>query len=137
MDRPTGGDRDGSEDELTYTPEELERQCQLYFSSCEEGGRKCTKPGLILYLNITEGAFNAWLNNERDRYTRLSQVLIKAMLRIRDDLEQRSDSMSLFRLKQPCYGGYADRPAENGGGGISVTVTFGGGDAEAAAEYVK
>ena len=45
--------------------------------------------------------------------------------------------MSLFRLKQPCYGGYADRPAENGGGGISVTVTFGGGDAEAAAEYVK
>ena len=49
------------------------------------------------------------------------------MQRIQDDLEQRTDTMSLFRLKQPCYGGYTDKPS-NDGGQLNVNITFGGGD---------
>ena len=45
---------------------------------------------------------------------------------IRDEMEQGKDSVSVFLLKQPCYGGYADKPApeEKGGGGLHVS--FGG-----------
>lgn len=137
MNRTTGRGQDWRKGVLKYTPEQLENKCNQYFSSCEEGGRKYTQPGLILFLGIAESTFNVWLNNDKGKYTEVSEVLKKAMLRMRDDLEQRGDTMSLFRLKQPCYGGYADRPCEEVGGGISVSVSFGGEEGKVAVEYGK
>lgn len=137
MAKTTGRGRDWRKGQLKYTPEQLLDKTNLYFSSCDEGGRKYTKPGLVLYLGITEETFNCWLDNKDNKYGGVSEVLKRAMLRMRDDLEQRGDTMSLFRLKQPCYGGYADRPSEEVGGGISVSVSFGGEDGKVAIEYGK
>lgn len=47
----------------------------------------------------------------------------RALQRIQDRLEQRRDSMALFLLKQPVYGGYLDRPASSRTGGpVQVEV---------------
>lgn len=110
---------------LKYSPEQLNELCNKYFSSCDEEGRKYTRPGLILSLDISEDTFVAWCNNDDNKYTELSGVLKKAMLRMRDDLEQRSDTKSMFLLKQQCYGGYSDRPEDSRDMGIRVAVSFG------------
>ena len=137
MSKTTGRGRDWRKGQLKYTPEQLLDKTNSYFSYCDGGGKKYTKPGLVLYLGISEETFNCWLDNKDNKYSEVSEVLKKAMLRMRDDLEQRGDTMSLFRLKQPCYGGYADRPAEDAGGGICVSVSFGGEDGKVAVEYGK
>lgn len=122
---------------VEYTKEELEDKCKAYFALCDDDGKKYTKPGLILYLNLPEDTFDGWLRDEEGKYAELSGVLKKAMIRMRDDLEQRNDTMSLFRLKQPCYGGYSDRPTEDKGQGIRVSVRFGQDDGKAAVAYGK
>lgn len=123
--------------ELKYTKEELNNKCNQYFSQCDDDGKKYTKPGLILYLDIAESTFNLWVSNDKGKYGEVSGVLKRAMLRMQDDLEQRADTMSLFRLKQPCYGGYADKPTEDSGHGLQVNVSFGSGDGKVAIEYGK
>lgn len=123
--------------QLKYTREELEAKCEEYFTYCDDNGRKYTKPGLVLYLNISEETFDVWLLNDGGKYAELSGVLKRAMVRMRDDLEQRGDTMSIFRLKQPCYAGYSDRPTEGGGQGIKVAISFGNNDGKVAVEYGK
>jgi hypothetical protein len=50
----------------------------------------------------------------------------KALQRMGDELEQRTDTMAVFLLKQACYGGYTDKcDATTGGGNLSVNITFG------------
>ena len=112
--------------EARYSNEELEGRCGEYFARCEEDGRKSTRPGLMLALGLTEERFSAWLCNEEGRYPEESEVLQRAMLRMRDELEQRSDTKSVFLLKQRCYGGYTDRPGEETGREVKIAVTFGG-----------
>ncbi|SBW02323.1 conserved hypothetical protein [uncultured Eubacteriales bacterium] len=135
--RSNGRGQDWRKGQLKYTREELETRVKQYFDYCDENGRKYTKPGLILYLDISEDTFDNWLNNDGGKYTELFGVLKRAMVRMRDDLEQRGDTMSLFRLKQACYGGYSDRPTEDSGQGIKVAVSFGAGDGKVAIEYGK
>lgn len=120
-----------------YTGEELERLCGSYFAQCGEEGKKYTRPGLILHLGISEEIFDAWAGNAGGKYPEASLVLKKAILQMRDDLEQRSDTMSLFRLKQSCYGGYTDRPVEDTGKEIRISVSFGAKGGKAAAEFGK
>lgn len=129
--------QDGSHGLVKYSPEGLESKCKQYFSICDDDGKKYTLPGLILYLDIAESTFHLWVSDDKGDYGELSKVLKKAILRMRDDLEQRADTMSLFRLKQCCYGGYSDRPVEDSGHGIQVNVSFGKGDGKVAAEYGK
>lgn len=129
--------QDWRKGQLKYTPEELEKKCSQYFSQCDDDDKKYTQPGLILFLDIAESTFNLWVSDDKGKYTEVSKVLKRAMLRMRDDLEQRGDTMSLFRLKQGCYGGYSDRPQEDSGHGIQVNVSFGSGDGKVAVEYGK
>ncbi len=129
--------QDWRKGQLKYTKEELDTLIKQYFDYCDENGRKYTKPGLILHLDISEETFDVWLINDGGRYTELSGVLKRAMVKMRDDLEQRGDTMSLFRLKQPCYAGYSDRPVDDAGHGIKVAVSFGSGDGKVAIEYGK
>ena len=124
--RGTGGRVNGESVHL-YTPERLEERCNSYFADCTERDRKPTRPGLCLWLDISEDTFKNYERGEGG-YKRLSPPIKKAMQRIQDDLEQRTDTMSLFRLKQPCYGGYTDKPS-NDSGQLNVNITFGGGDA--------
>lgn len=133
----SSGRSKGGKGQLTYTGEELEVLCGRYFDHCDETGRKYTKPGLVLHLGLPEETFDAWLRDEDGKYTEHSGVLKRAMIRMRDDLEQRNDTMSLFRLKQPCYSRYLDRPAEDGGQGLQVSVSFGKSDGKATAAYGK
>lgn len=122
---------------LKYTKEELETKCNQYFSQCNDDGKKYTKPGLILYLDVAESTFHLWVSNDKGKYGEASSVLKRAMLRMQDDLEQRNDTMSLFRLKQPCYGGYADRPREESGGEVKILVCFGKSGERMASNYGK
>ena len=136
MERGETGARGGRKPPK-YTGEELERLCGSYFAQCAEEGKKYTRPGLILHLGISEEDFDAWVGNTGGKYPEASAVLKKAILQMRDDLEQRSDTMSLFRLKQSCYGGYTDKPVENAGKEIRISVSFGSKRGKAAAEYGK
>ncbi len=50
----------------------------------------------------------------------------KAFDHMSDELQQGKDAVSIFLLKQPCYGGYSDRDGGNLPDHIKVTVSFGG-----------
>ena len=105
----------------------LERRAEGYFAACDEAGRRYTRPGLLVALGITEEAAQVWLGQHGER----AELLRRGLLRVQDDLEQRDDAKSLFLLKQPCYGGYRDKPEETapkGGGALEVRVCFRGED---------
>lgn len=135
--KPAGRGQNWRKGQLKYTQDELETLVKQYFNYCDENSRKYTKPGLILHLDVSEETFDVWLINDGGKYSELSGVLKRAMVRMRDDLEQRGDTMSLFRLKQPCYAGYSDRPIEDSGQGIKVAISFGNSDGKVAVEYGK
>lgn len=105
----------------------LERRAEAYFDACDQAARRYTRPGLLVALGITEDTARTWLGQHGER----ADLLRRGLLRVMDDLEQRDDAKSLFLLKQPCYGGYRDKPEENvskGGGALEVRVCFRGED---------
>lgn len=107
-----------------YTAPDLDKACAAYFADCDSQGRNPTKPGLLLFLGVTEADWKVWEAGEPG-YTRHPAICKKAMLEIRDRLEQRKDTAAIFLLKQQAYGGYSDRPEAGGGGGIKIQVSFG------------
>lgn len=108
------------------TAPELDLACKSYFDLCDsqEPPRHPTFPGLLLYLGVTPKTWRAWADGEKG-YTKFSPICQKALLEIRDRLEQRKDAAAIFLLKQKNYGGYSDRPETDCGGGVKITVTFG------------
>lgn len=112
--------------EITIDPEELEGYCAAYFEKCEAEGKNPTKPGLAVYLGISVDTYDRWMKNEDSRHTKHAAVLKKAEAMMSDLLQQRKDTMALFLLKQPCYGGYTDKQADDGNQVLRVKVTFGG-----------
>mgnify|MGYP000849997352 FL=1 len=108
-----------------YTAPELDRACAEYFRMCDGEGQKPTRAGLLLFLGLTEQAWGK-MEEGAPGYRRHPAICQKAILEIRDRLEQRTDSAALFLLKQGVYGGYSDRPAAGGGGEVTIRVTFGG-----------
>lgn len=109
-----------------YTAPELDAACKAYFVDCDsqEPPRQPTLPGLLLYLGVTAKEWRAWEAGEAG-YKRHPAICQKALLEIRDRLEQRKDAAAIFLLKQRPYGGYTDRPEADGGGGIKINVSFG------------
>ena len=107
-----------------YTAPELDQACADYFADCDANGRRPTKPGLLLWLGVTEREWSVWEEGEPG-YKRHPAVCKKALLEIRDRLEQRTDTAAIFLLKQKAYGGYSDRPEANTAGGIKIQVSFG------------
>ena len=108
------------------TAPELEQRSAAYFAACDEAGRRYTRPGLLVALGITEPVAQRWLGQSGGR----ADVLRRGLLRVMDDLEQRDDAKSLFLLKQPCYGGYRDKPedAPQARPAMDVRVCFQGED---------
>ena len=129
--------------ERKLTAQELADGIDAYFQQCEERNRKPTKPGLCTYLGISTSTWDNWgryareneaggasggLNSRvtRDKYSEFTWAMKKAEQRMSDELQQRTDTMAVFLLKQPCYGGYTDRTdGATGGGALSVNITFG------------
>lgn len=122
--RGTGGRGQGESKHL-YTPETLAERCDEYFNRCEADGKRPTRPGLCLWLDLSIDTLRRY-EEGKGRYGELAGAVKKAMLRMQDALEQREDSKSIFLLKQPCYGGYSDRPGDDKGGNVQVNITFGG-----------
>lgn len=118
--------------EAKLSAAELACGIDRYFERCEELGRKPTKPGLCNALGITTKTLDNYLaKGEEDlergggRYMDYVFPIKKAMQRIGDELEQRTDTMALFLLKQPSYGGYSDRADLQQQGNLSITLQFG------------
>ncbi|OUO17352.1 hypothetical protein [Flavonifractor sp. An4] len=107
-----------------YTAPQLDQACADYFSACDADGTRPTKPGLLLHLGVTEKEWKVWEAGEPG-YKRHPQICQKAMLEIRNRLEQRTDAAAIFLLKQKPYGGYTDRPEADGAGLLKVSVSFG------------
>lgn len=107
-----------------YTAPQLDQACADYFADCDTNEIRPTKPGLLLYLGVTEKEWKVWENGEPG-YRRHPQICQKALLEIRNRLEQRTDAAAIFLLKQKQYGGYTDRPETEGSGHLKVEVTFG------------
>lgn len=107
-----------------YSAPELDAACAEYFSACDADGRRPTLPGLLLHLGMDAKDWAQIMAGEGG-YSRHSRVAKKALLEIRDRLEQRTDTAAIFLLKQKAYGGYTDRPDPDSAGGIRIKVTFG------------
>lgn len=118
-------DRDRSKTRY-YSAPELDEACAKYFQQCDEQDppRRPTLPGLLLYLGM-DGKDWRQIEAGEGGYSRHSRVAKKALLEIRDRLEQRTDTAAIFLLKQKAYGGYTDRPEPDSAGGIHIKVTFG------------
>ena len=109
-----------------YTSVELDEQCKAYFDDCDAEERAPTLPGLLLWLGVTEKEWNIWMQGTPGSgYSKHPRVCQKALLEMRDRLEQRKDTAAIFLLKQRNYGGYSDRPDPNTAGGIKIHVSFG------------
>lgn len=107
-----------------YTAPELDAACAAYFADCDSNGRQPTKPGLLIYLGVTDKEWSVWEAGEPG-YTRHPAICQKALHEMRDRLEQRKDTAAIFLLKQRPYGGYSDRPDPDSVGGIKIQVSFG------------
>lgn len=112
--------------EITIEPEELEGYCMAYFEWCKAAAKEPTKPGLAVYIGISVDTYDRWVANQDGRHAKHAAVLKKAQAVMSDRLQQRKDTMALFLLKQPCYGGYSDAQADKGNQVLHVKVSFGG-----------
>lgn len=109
---------------IRYTPEQIGEFSKDYFAQCEDEGKKPTIEGLAGFMDITSDILLSWLNAKSDDEMLYSpetiEILKKAQDRMVDIIQQSSDSMSVFRLKQPRYGGYNDKLIGEGSGNIKV-----------------
>lgn len=125
--------------DFDYTPKEMQRRIDEYFLVCEEVGKLPTIPGLCLALEITQRRYNALLkafnapsDSEAEREGRKSlqikhlKILETARMRMCDVIEQRTDTMSIFKLKQAGYAGYVDKPDGNNGDAINIKINLDG-----------
>ena len=124
--------------ERKLSAEELADGIEAYFEQCEESRRKPTKPGLCNFLGISTSTWDNWARMAKesqnaeakgivtDLYKAYRWPIEKAKQRMGDELEQRTDAMAVFLLKQPFYGGYSDKCDGPGiGGNMSINITFG------------
>ncbi len=116
---------------LKRTPDEVREAFKEYTQYCEGNKRRPTWEGFAGYLDITSETLMTWLKatKEDDSYNpEMSEVLKKVGDWFTDSLQQKNDSMTIFLLKQPRYGGYSDRPAVDVGASVKLDVTIKGVD---------
>lgn len=121
-----------------------------YLNQCEEAKRKPTKPGLCNYLGISTKTLDNWAKQAEEaengtakdvvgnKYRAYAFPIKRAQQAMADELEQRTDTMALFLLKQSWYGGYTDK-GDNvpGGGNLAINITFGETHKNTARNYGK
>lgn len=125
-----------------YSADQVYQFCKEYFTSCEEKHRRPTVEGLAGFMDITSETLLIWMHADKAGGKEIynpdvSFILKKAQDCMTDELQQGTDSMSIFRLKQPRYGGYIDRIDNASGGSVNIAVSFGQSDGKVVAEYGK
>ena len=142
--------------ERKLTPQQLADGIDQDFEDCEAHGKKPTKPGICTHLGISTSTWDNWLREgagkavRRDlkgaqgnkdkgegRFAEYVWPMKRAQQRMADALEQRTDTMALFLLKQEHYGGYSDKGEQSGGGNMAITIRFGETHKNTAANYGK
>jgi len=113
-------------------PKVLLERFSDYLGSCDASGWKPTWEGFAGYLGRSS-AFLLGLLRAKEGDALFSPEMSEAMQLVQDALVnrllQRSDTMAVFSLKQPRYGGYADKPALPGGESLKIEFTLRGMDA--------
>ena len=108
-----------------YTRETLEMKVNDYFEDCLAENRKPNKQGLAVYLGVESETLDTWASRDN----RFSPAIRKAYNRMSDMFQQRTDSMAMLSIKQPCYGGFTDKPAVSADKmKIDVKISGGGAD---------
>jgi hypothetical protein len=110
-----------------YTPDVLQAKVNGYFEYCKDNNRKANQQGLSVYLDICLDTINEWVRNEDNKYPEFSETIKKAFSRMSDEFQQRTDAMAIISLKQPCYGGFVDRP-DTSAKDVNITVKIANGD---------
>ena len=108
--------------EFELSSEELSAAVERYFLDCEENSRKPTAPGLCFKLGISVSKFLRIIGSDAAERSGHAKVLQMAQLRLIDDIEQRTDSMSVSRAKQPIY----TLSREKAESGVTVKIELGG-----------
>ena len=109
--------------EIECSAEKLGALVEQYFAECEENSRKPTAPGLCFALGISVSKFLKIIGSDGEYRRRgHARVLEMAQLRLIDDIEQRTDSMSVSRSKLPVYSIGRDLKQ----GGVTVKIELGG-----------
>lgn len=127
--------RAGGSGEKECSAPALEKKCGDYFAQCEEKGRNPTWQGLAGHLGVTSGTLTRWLRDEADGKRR--EALQKAADSISDRLQQRTDTMATLSMRQPIFGGFADRAGSGGEGQVKIIVTVSGCGEKEAEEFGK
>lgn len=83
-----------------YTAPELDAACADYFADCDaqQPPRAPTLPGLLLWLGVTDKEWRTW-EEGGPGYKKHPAICQKALLEMRDRLEQRKDTAAIFLLK--------------------------------------
>jgi hypothetical protein len=114
----------------TLEPQEIEAVSEAYINECIEAGKRPTMEGLAGRLGVTSDVLKVWSKqgtDDKDTHKERRIALKKAADRMSDTLQQGKDPMSIFLLKQPQYGGFADKqPEVSGGDSVHIKVSFGG-----------
>ena len=109
----------------------MQARIDRYFEGCAEAGRLPTIPGLCLALGITMGQYREAMEKFGQGGGNAPQAghlraMENARARICDALEQRSDTASVFKLKQREYAGYADRQEARGRETMEIKIRLEG-----------
>ena len=107
------------------SPEDITRIYQEYKQFCIDAERKLTFEGFVLRSGVLKDTMLLWLEGDDKP---LSDAIKRVQLDISDDIQQRTDAMSIFRLKQQCYGGYQDKQTLDASSGFTVQFNISGMD---------
>jgi hypothetical protein len=105
----------------------LSDKVEEYFQCCKDNNTKPNKQGLAVFLDVTTETINDWKRNENNNYPEFSFVIKKALDRMSDLFQQRTDAMALLSVNQEDYGGITNRP-DTSAKDVNITVKIANGD---------
>lgn len=114
---------------LKYTADEIMNSFAEYLRNCADANRKPTWEGYAGSINISSQTLLVWLNakEEENIYNPdVQEALKKVQDCFADNLQQRTDAMAVFSLKQPRYGGYTDKQVSESTGKHEIDITING-----------
>ena len=112
------------------SPDELEALITQYFDQCDQEGKYYSEAGLCYAINIPISRYKSLIEHAY-KYTEIThgknkykqdvnddsiqwphlEVLARQVLRIAEQLAQRTDKMALAQVRNSRLGGYEDRPS--------------------------
>lgn len=125
-----GTGQDWRKGKLALTPEQVKEVFEEYTAYCGDSKRRPTWEGFAVKLGISSETLMLWLNAKSEEDKAYNPEMVEQLKKVRDwltdDLQQRTDSMAVFSLKQPRYGGYTDRQAVENSGVVKLDVVIKG-----------